>query len=100
MVINFQDLKSRIVETEDGTTLGTVLDLEINIHNHEITKYIVAKHKIFPFEPPLSIAPQQIIRVTEEKIIVRNTLVIEPIDAAFKKFTSHKQPTSINAKLN
>ena len=102
MFINFQDLKSRPVETENGTALGVVIDLEINLENHEIAKYIVTKHKLITTGATLFISPQQIIRITAEKIIVQDALINEKIfeKSFIEKISTEEQPASINAELN
>ena len=102
MLINFQNLKSLPVETENGTPLGVVVELEINLENHEIAKYLVAKHKLISSRATLLIAPQQIIRITAEKIIVQDELIREknPKKSLLEKISTEKQPASINAELN
>jgi sporulation protein YlmC with PRC-barrel domain len=102
MLINFQDLKSLPVETENGTPLGVVVDLEINLETHEINKYVITKQKLLSTGTTLLISPQQIIRITAEKIIVQDELIREKNSkkSLLEKISTEKQPASVNAELN
>ncbi|HLD61248.1 MAG TPA: PRC-barrel domain-containing protein [Patescibacteria group bacterium] len=72
MVINLQSLLHLPVFTKSGTNLGKVHDLKIDVDTHAIKQYIVesgliAKHHYL-------IGPAQVIEITEEKIVVDDTI--------------------------
>jgi len=77
MIIDIKTIKRLEVETESGITLGKIVDFEIDTTNHNIIKYLVTKSKFLNASEKLLLSPTQIIRVTETKIIVQDTL--EPI---------------------
>ncbi|MEK7159607.1 MAG: PRC-barrel domain-containing protein [Patescibacteria group bacterium] len=77
MILDIKTIKKLNVETESGVALGKIIDLEIDTTNHSVIKYLVTKTKFLNTSEKLLISPAQIIRVTETKIIVQDTL--EPI---------------------
>jgi sporulation protein YlmC with PRC-barrel domain len=77
MLLDIKTIKKLQVETESGVTLGKIIDLEIDTTNHNVVKYSVTKSKFLNASEKLAISPAQVIRVTENKMIVQDTL--EPI---------------------
>lgn len=74
MRINYQKLKDIPVETESGEKIGHVHDLEINIENHEIEKYIVSNKRLMVETKKYLIATKQIVKITNEKIVVEDNV--------------------------
>lgn len=93
MRINFRLLKKLPVETESGKALGRVDDIELNAESHTINKYFVSPSRWIP-GTTMAIAPEQIIRIDADKMIVR--------DAAVKIFEKEQlsaniEPAALNA---
>lgn len=65
------------VETKSGVALGKTKDLEIEIDNHAIEKYEVARNV---FSERFLISPSQVVSITSEKIIVEDNVVSEKIE--------------------
>ncbi|MBI5077146.1 hypothetical protein HZB94_02080 [Candidatus Falkowbacteria bacterium] len=81
MRVNFKKLRKIPVETESGVNLGRVVDVELDAEKHLVSKYFVAKttfgvSKIFD-AGQLSIAPNQIVSVSNEKIVVEDNVCRE-----------------------
>jgi sporulation protein YlmC with PRC-barrel domain len=76
MYINHQKLIHLPVVTESGTKLGHVYDLEIDIETHQIRKYMVGPR--FIGKETYLITPAQIKSITEEKMIVEDTITKAP----------------------
>jgi sporulation protein YlmC with PRC-barrel domain len=75
MIIDFKQLIHLPVYTESGTKLGQIHDLDIDIAEHTIRRYIV-EPKFFGKES-YRIAPLQIKSITSEKIIVEDAVATE-----------------------
>lgn len=69
MLNNLKNLKRLPVKTEGGVFLGKIQDLEIDVINHTVYKYIVAAPTFFK-NAKFAIAPAQIVKITAKEIIV------------------------------
>jgi sporulation protein YlmC with PRC-barrel domain len=67
MKINFSKLKFLPVMTESGVALGRVKDLEIDIENYDILKFIVSQGWL---KNEILIAPNQVLKITSKQITV------------------------------
>lgn len=101
MALNFSKIKKLPVETESGVFLGYVTDCSVEPSLHNIIKYIVARKKIFTSSPLMMIAPNQIIKITPEKIIVDNTFTPEKQKQTIKETLTAplEKATSTNAEI-
>lgn len=64
--------------------LGQIIDLDLNIVDHSVQKYIV-KHKAGFFgKNELLLAPNQIVKITEQEIIVKDLQITEEEKPYFK----------------
>jgi len=102
MQLDFNKIKNLPVETESGISLGNVTNLEIDLSGHNILKYIVGQKKLFFPSSALMIAPSQIIKISDEKIIVEDTLSPSRQKQTLKKAlpASLEEATSVNAKMD
>ena len=82
MFINEQTLIRLPVVTKSGTKLGHVIDIEIDVDDHRIRKYFVSAR--FQKDTYL-IAPSQILEITDEKIIVDDNVLKDPVTLLKKK---------------
>ena len=99
MLLNIKTIKKLEVETENGLALGEIVDIEIDTANHNVVKYLAAKSKFLNATNRLMISPAQIIRVTENKMIVQDTL--EPIietQSNLKPLTINESPAMNSIK--
>ncbi len=85
MQLHYSKLKKLPVETQSGILLGRVCDLSIEIDGHSISKYIVVKSKFFATSSELLIAPEQIVKITGEKVIVEDNVEASQIRHAMKQ---------------
>lgn len=82
MIVNLSQLRNLPVETENGTALGHVADIEIDIENYLMTNLLVKRGLIGKH---LLINRGQIISITLEKIIVEDNLVNELVEESSEK---------------
>ncbi|MFA6105770.1 MAG: PRC-barrel domain-containing protein [Patescibacteria group bacterium] len=82
MFINEQTLIRLPVVTKSGDKLGHIIDIEIDVDNHQIRKYFVSSR--FQKDTYL-IAPSQILQITDEKIVVEDTVIKDPSKLLKKK---------------
>lgn len=82
MIVNFSQLKNLPVVTENGTALGHVADIEMDIENYLMTNLLVKRGLIGKH---LLISRSQIISITLEKIIVEDNLVNELVEESSEK---------------
>jgi sporulation protein YlmC with PRC-barrel domain len=79
MRIAYKDLEGVAVETESGEGLGKLVDVTLDLESYRVTHVAVAKSrllsKLLPSE--LSVAVEQIVSVSKEKIVVRDGVVEE-----------------------
>lgn len=80
MLLDLKTIKRLNVETESGVGLGKIVDLEIDVDSHGVVKYVVVKSKFLNSSERLLISPAQVVHVTENKMIVQDTL--EPLTAS------------------
>lgn len=73
MFIDWHTISHLPVFTESGQKLGNIREVEIDIENHLIRKYVVS-HGFISKETFL-VAPGQIKSITVEKIIVEDTII-------------------------
>lgn len=99
MRINFLYLKSLPVETLSGTHLGNVSDIEIDTGTQSILRYHV-KTKKFIGGNVLIIFPSQIISISEEKIIINDSVENKELEPKPKTYVRHDEnPAPINSQL-
>jgi sporulation protein YlmC with PRC-barrel domain len=82
MYINEQTLIRLPVFTKSGDKLGHIIDIEIDLENHQVRKYFVGA--LFQKGTYL-IGPSQILKITDEKIIVEDTVMKDPTQSIRKK---------------
>ncbi|MBU1132158.1 PRC-barrel domain-containing protein [Patescibacteria group bacterium] len=99
MIINFQKLKNLPVETEKGIHLGDLIDIEINVNDHSITKYLANDKKYLITGNKFLISPEQIISISEEKIIVADNTVLSEEQEKATPALNVEEAGIINAKL-
>lgn len=82
MRISHKQLFNLPVYTEDNTSLGYVVGLDIHTDNHTITAYYVSKHKLanelfsaLVGDNSLQISPNQVVTITSEHMIVQSTAI-------------------------
>ena len=100
MHITYQKLHDLPVETESGTFLGHVLDLNIDIDNFQIKQFEVQDKKWLGTEQKHLIGSHQIVSITSKKIIVQNSIVAETEMQIAKSQLSTKAATSLNAEMD
>lgn len=98
MLINFNELTNLPVQTESGDFLGHLINLDINTETHSIAKYHAQKKKILKTSELFLIAPEQIVKIDEDKIIVRDNVTKEAVADEKKQFISVNNPATINAE--
>lgn len=82
MFINEQTLIRLPVFTKAGEKLGHIIDIEIDIESHAVRKYLVGAR----FKKDIYlVTPSQIISISEEKIMVEDTILKDPEIAIKKK---------------
>jgi len=74
MRIDFKKLKSLPVETENGLLLGHIINLEINLDTFRIEKCEVQDKKWIGTDQQYLISSEQIIKITDEKVIVQENV--------------------------
>lgn len=72
MRLTLKQLKSRVVETVSGAPLGRIADCVIQWDSQSVVQYVV-KPSILRGEK-LLLAPNQIVRLEEKKIIVQDSV--------------------------
>lgn len=68
------------VYDEENTYLGTVIDMELNTKGMFLAAIVVAKTFLFWSYQQKIISKKQILEITREKIVVKNTLVQKKIE--------------------
>ncbi|MBI3626589.1 hypothetical protein HY224_00910 [Candidatus Uhrbacteria bacterium] len=80
------------VETKSGHELGVLADLELDVDSHLVVNYHVRTSKLLPgfFSKKLIIGRQQVIAMTEEKIVVEDGVLKEEMSLkeTIKELTS------------
>ncbi|MFH1426901.1 MAG: PRC-barrel domain-containing protein [Candidatus Kerfeldbacteria bacterium] len=73
------------VETKNGTMLGVVTNVDVDPETHLVTKYSVASSfffgRCYSNRPALLIAPQQVLSITADRMVVEDMTVGETVDA-------------------
>ncbi|OGF35061.1 hypothetical protein A2482_03030 [Candidatus Falkowbacteria bacterium RIFOXYC2_FULL_48_21] len=100
MRIAFKQLKALPVFTESGLSIGRVVDIEIDVNNHGVGKYIVSAWPAILKREKLFIAPDQIVAIDSEKVIVRDgaVKVAEP-KRLFSAAPAKEAATAVNAEV-
>jgi len=77
MRISWQQLYRLPVQTESGQKIGIVQGVTIEVDSHSISLYEVKPATILAglFSKPLLIAPQQVISISEQAMIVKDSIV-------------------------
>jgi len=98
MLLDFKKIISLPVKNESGEYLGQIIDLEININDYCVTKFIV-KHKFGIFESnELLISPTQIVKISDSEIIVKDLNVKESPAFKLKKVVLPEDGIVVQAK--
>ncbi len=105
MLVDYRVADKIIVETQMGRRLGYLYSLWINIDTHQVVKY-VARVKYFWgwSRKEFLISPEQIIKLDENKIVVKDTgeYTLEAIkkESTNKSKAAVKPASSINSTRN
>ena len=99
MIINFQKIKNLAVETESEIYLGKITDLEIDIDAHTVKKYFVENKKFFITDSSFLISPEQIVKITNEKIVVQDNVQKQEITLLQKQALPKKEAVSLNSEI-
>lgn len=77
MILKKQDIINLPVYTQSGNHLGKVADFELSTSSHLIERYIIRSGLIVGgiLQKDLLISPSQVISITQEKMIVEDTLI-------------------------
>ncbi|MEA2088831.1 MAG: PRC-barrel domain-containing protein [Patescibacteria group bacterium] len=88
-VINCKKIIGMTVETKSGEQLGKVFDFEVEIESQNILKYYVKSSNILEefFKKELIIHRNQIISISNKKIIVKDGIVHEKSQMANQPVT-------------
>ena len=75
MKIFSHQLNNLPVETKSGQALGKISYYEMDTDTHRVLKYYVKSHKLVRLlSKELTIDPEQVISITQEKMIVQDNL--------------------------
>lgn len=74
MRINLSKLRHLPVVTERGTNLGHVADVELDVETHAVLAYLV-QSGIKPFGAVHRVAPAQVVSITSERMVVKDTVI-------------------------
>lgn len=74
MRITYGKLRHLPVVTERGAGLGHVFDIELDAESHAISAYLV-QTGLRMFGPTLRIAPAEVVSITGERMVVKDTAV-------------------------
>lgn len=96
MFIYQQKLIHLPVFTESGAKLGHIIDMEIDIEDHHVRKYIVGK---FLGKETYLITPVQIKSISEDKIIVEDTILKEKDIAPKKRVVPPAMDTPLGSNV-
>ncbi len=87
--ITTQTLIGLAVETQHGTPLGHVVFVEIDVEQHVVRHYAVSQggvlrrlQQLQQKESELLIAPEQVVSISAEKMVVVDLTTGEPVDAS------------------
>jgi len=98
MRIFFKQIKTLPVITESGANLGRVIDIELDANNHSVGKYVVSAWPTILKRERLFIAPDQIVSIDAEKIIIKDGAVkIAETKPAFA--TQSIKEAAVNAEM-
>lgn len=101
METEFNGLKNKRVETYSGRPLGRIIDAEIDLSNHTITKYVISPGRWLGLKQKLLISPNQIVEITDKKIIVEDAAVKEtPRNAASEEISGLANSAAIGSRIN
>jgi sporulation protein YlmC with PRC-barrel domain len=101
MKSDFSTLRNKPVETADGQPLGKIIDAEIDLSIHAIMKYTVSPNRWLGFKQNLLISPNQIVQITDTKIIVDDMAIKEkPEHAVSDELTGLANPAAIGSQIN
>lgn len=87
------------VETQDGTTLGHVVELEIDVDSQSILRYKVRPKGIAGIltQKELLISRGQIVSITKERILVDSTTLKETKSEANSNLKPAQESPSVSA---
>jgi uncharacterized protein YrrD len=74
MLMDFKTLRDLPVETETGLMLGHVHDIIVETNSLVIKQIAVNHHKLIMLDDDILISTEQIISVTEQKIVVADNI--------------------------
>ena len=69
------------VETKLGLSVGKISDIELEAEGHRVSSYLVKTSKVLPgfLSRELAINPRQVVSLTDEKMVVDDNVVKEPV---------------------
>jgi len=73
MLVNYKNIIKLPVITQSGESLGSVVDINLNIENHVINDYVV-EHGFLNREKYL-IKPVQVVSIDEDKMVVEDSVI-------------------------
>jgi len=73
MLVNYKKLIKLPVITQSGESLGSVVDINLNIESHVVNDYIV-EHGFLNREKYL-IKPTQVVSINEDKMVVEDSVM-------------------------
>ncbi|MFH1236625.1 MAG: PRC-barrel domain-containing protein [Parcubacteria group bacterium] len=76
MTLSERELFSLPVETRSGVPIGSVVGIELDTATHRIIHYRVERGALV-FKKIMLIAPIQVLSLTNEKMVVEDTMVKE-----------------------
>lgn len=100
MIINLAKLKTIRVETQNGEFLGTILDVELDIATGLVAKYAVGYDFMIMKQINYLIAPNQVIRMNGETMIVEDNIEKVKTTKSVEKPTLIKEESpTLNAEI-
>jgi sporulation protein YlmC with PRC-barrel domain len=81
MTLHHKNLLNLPVYTQNGTRLGYVVSFEIDELDQRIIGYNIKTHVglVGLFDKQLIVGPQQVIRLSREKLVVEDAIMKQPV---------------------
>lgn len=85
MLLNAKKIFGLPVETKDGTKIGKIADINLDIESHIVNSYAVGKSRILPFgggfisNENLIIGRNEVLSINNKKMIVEDGAIREKI---------------------
>ncbi len=100
MILSFSDLKNLSVFSQSGINLGQIIDLEIDSESQSVIRYVVRRGRLVSrFQKSLLIHRQQVISISQEKMVVEDAVAKEVIESEEKKnIAPQVAPSGVSAR--